>query len=67
MSVELRYIDYICRNKNGDLVKFSNQYWVPHREKDIWIGNEWVNLGAYEIGDVVKDNILLDKYHKEIY
>ena len=56
------YKDYICRNKNGDLVKFKCQYWAPRRREDIWIGNEWVNLGAYEIGEIVTDDKILNKY-----
>jgi hypothetical protein len=64
MEINLKelYKDYICRNKNGELVYFKLSYWEPHRRGDIWVGNEWVNLGAYEIGDIVTDEKLLEKY-----
>lgn len=61
MNVE-HYKDYIARNKNGDLVLFLCSYWMPWRKEDFWINNEWVNLGAYSIGTIVKDNDLLEKY-----
>lgn len=64
MTIDLKeiYKDYICRNKNGDLVIFKSSYWGPQRRADIWIGNEWVSLGAYEIGEVVTDVNLIEKY-----
>lgn len=58
----MEYGDYIARNKNGDLVRFNMSYWVPWRRGNIWICNEWVNLGAYQIGDIIKDKELLNKY-----
>ena len=63
MEIDLNehYKDYICRNKNGDLIIFKSSYWAPHRRGDIWIGNEWVNLGAYEVGEVTHDKSILDK------
>ena len=57
-----KYKDYIARNKNGDLVLFKMSFWVPTRRGDIWIGNEWVNLGAYEIGSIIYDKDIQDKY-----
>lgn len=64
MIIDLKdtYKDYICRNKNGDLVIFEMSYWVPWKRGDIWICNEWVNLGAYQIGVVVHDESLIEKY-----
>lgn len=56
------YKDYICRNKNGDLIIFKLSYWAPHRRGDIWVGNEWVNLGAYEVGEVAHDKDIIEKY-----
>ena len=42
MIVDLKdtYKDYICRNKNNDLVIFKMSYWEPRRREDFWIGNE---------------------------
>lgn len=64
MIIDLKdtYKDYICRNKNGDLVIFKLSCWEPRRRGDIWIGNEWVNLGAYEIGAIICDETLIEKY-----
>lgn len=64
MIIDLKdtYKDYICRNKNGDLVIFKLSCWEPRRRGDIWIGNEWVNLGAYEIGAIIHDETLIEKY-----
>lgn len=64
MVIDLKehYKDYICRNKNGDLVIFKMSYWVPQRRGEIWIGNEWVNLGAYEVGTIIQDETLIKKY-----
>ena len=64
MEIDLKehYKDYICRNKNGDLIIFKLSYWAPHRRDDIWIGNEWVNLGAYEVGEVIHDKSILEEY-----
>jgi hypothetical protein len=64
MVIDLKehYKDYICRNKNGDLVIFKLSYWEPQRRGDIWIGNEWVNLGAYEVGEIVTEESILDQY-----
>ena len=64
MIIDLKdtYKDYICRNKNGDLVIFKMSYWEPRRWDDIWIGNEWVNLGTYEIGTIIQDETLIKKY-----
>lgn len=64
MEIDLKeqYRDYICRNKNGDLVIFKLSYWPPTKRGDIWIGNEWVNLGAYEIGTIIYDSETLKKY-----
>ena len=64
MEIDLKeqYKDYICRNKNGDLVIFKLSYWIPQRRGDIWIGNEWVNLGAYEVGDVIRDDNIIKQY-----
>ena len=56
------YYDYICRNKNGDLVIFKLQWNPPRRGNEFWIGNEWINLGAYEIANIVKDDETLNLY-----
>lgn len=42
MIIDLKdsYKDYICRNKNGDLVIFKMSYWEPRRCEDFWIGSE---------------------------
>ena len=64
MIIDLKdtYKDYICRNKNGDLVIFKMSYWEPRRRGDFWIGNEWVNYNYYEIGTVIHDELLIKKY-----
>ena len=64
MIIDLKdsYKDYICRNKNGDLVIFKTSYWEPRRCEDFWIGSEWVNYGYYEIGTVIHDELLIKKY-----
>ena len=64
MIIDLKdsYKDYICRNKNGDLVIFKMSYWKPRRCEDFWIGNECVNYNYYEIGIVIHDELLIKKY-----
>ena len=64
MIIDLKdsYKDYICRNKNGDLVIFKMSYWEPRRCEDFWIGNEYVNYNYYEIGTVIHDELLIKKY-----
>lgn len=54
------YQTWIARNKNGELRSFTLS--KPWRVGSIWIDAQWVNQGAYSIGQEVSDPKLLKDF-----